>query len=207
MARNPYAGVGNADPYTNGNGYGGLNAARSPGRRSNEDYDPYGDRYGSPPNSRDERDRRPARNGGYAGFGGPANGSAPAVQPVASRQAAGGYGYDGYNSRPDEQAPPRSPRRPRVPDPRPRQDGGYGDPGRMPDARRRGDRQYVNGNDGGNTMASNRNRGATRGTRQIEGSSIHRGLLHALDRLSILPGQVISQDYQSSICLKWRQQN
>lgn len=170
MARNPYSGVGNADPYTNGNGYGGLGGTS----RSNEgEYDPYGERYGSPPTTNGERDRRPARNGAYGGFGDPP----PAVQPVTSRQPPGGYSYDTYNSRPEEPAPPRSPRRVRMPESRMRQDGGYGDT----NTRRRGERQYTNGDDDGNALVSNRNRGATRGgsgARQIGGRFLDFGLLH-----------------------------
>lgn len=194
MARNPYSGVGNADSYANGNGYGGLNAPRS-----NDDYDPY--------SSNSDRDRRPNRNGGYGGFSDAANTSAPAVQPVASRQDTGGYGYEGYNSRPDEPAPPRSPRRVRMPDPRPRQDGGYGDTGRNADTRRRGERLYQNGNDTGTVMASNKNRGATRGgngTRQIEGWSTPCGLLYATDRLSLFHCQVTLHGCQkNSISTEW----
>lgn len=190
MARNPYAGVG-ADQYANG--YGGFGAPRTPPipapARPTNDYDPYGPgSYGTPPSPRDRR--LPSRNGGYGAFGDSANGSAPAVQPVASRQAAGGYDYDydEYNSRPEDQAPARSPRRVRMPDPRPRQDVGYGDTGRTADSRRRGDRQYTNGNgnDTGSSMPSNRNRGAARGsaTKQIEGSYTHHdGLLHTISRL------------------------
>lgn len=153
-----------ANPYANG--YGGFDApAGTPSARPTDDYDPYGaGTYGTPPSPRDRR--LPARNGGYGGLGDySANGSAHAVQPVASRQAAGGYGYDEYSSRPEDQAPPRSPRRVRMPDPRPRQDPGHGDIGRSADPRRRGDRQYTNGNgnDAGSATPPSRIRGAARG--------------------------------------------
>lgn len=189
MARNPYAGLGGADPYTNGNGYGAPTRSGS-----NDDYDARTPSSGS---------SRPARSGGYGGFFEGSNGAAPAVQPVASRPSQdsvrtrpsqdsarprpsqdSGRGEYGYGARtPVEQAPPRSPRRPRMPDgpsssDRRRRPDGSGDSGRA-DYRRGPERQYTSGGSGGqgdmmaprSRMAGNRNNAGTGGdgTKQIEG--------------------------------------
>jgi len=181
MSRNPYADVGaGADPYVNGNGY----RAHAP---ATDDYDPYGERYGTPPTgaSNATRDRRAGgsggrgggrgdgRAGGYGGFYENSNGSAPAVQAVAGNAE---YGNDGYGEDP---APPRSPRRNATSannNRRQRQEyGNAGSEDRNPsfEYRRGGERQYTNGNGLGNELVVGRNRGNARsggdGTRQIEG--------------------------------------
>lgn len=87
MAQNPYAGFNaSADPYTQGDS---LTASSNPPRErspgattSTDDYDPYGDRYGTPPlgtppapsQGANREQRRPGtgpgapRTGGYGGF-------------------------------------------------------------------------------------------------------------------------------------------
>lgn len=89
MAQNPYAGFNaSADPYTQSSESLAATSnpprERSPGATSSiDDYDPYGDRYGTPPlgtpppqsssQQNGNRDRRaappgPGRTGGYGGF-------------------------------------------------------------------------------------------------------------------------------------------
>jgi hypothetical protein len=100
MARNPYAGLGaSTDPYTNGNGYG----APAPSRTS-EDYDPYGDVYGTPltPSTSADRERPAGRSGGYGGFYDSGSGPAPAVQPAPQQQDR----YDGYGRQSEDEPPP-----------------------------------------------------------------------------------------------------
>src|SRR5579871_4758462 len=93
MARNPYSGVGSgSDPYVNGNGRGTLTTNSTSGT---DDYDPYGERYGTPPipAASYTRDRRGVRAGGYGGFYENSNGSTPAVLPTAQQvQQPEGYG-------------------------------------------------------------------------------------------------------------------
>lgn len=105
MARNPYAGLSTAtDLYTNGNGYAEPEPAPA------ADYDPYGERYGTPPipAARDVR-RAPARTDGYGGFGDESNGPSPAVRPQEQYSRQEGYGQRVVV---DQPAPTRSPRRP-----------------------------------------------------------------------------------------------
>src|SRR5271169_1293688 len=102
MARNPYAGVGGgSDPYTNGNSYGTSTTNANSGA---DDYDPYGDRYGTPPipATNSARDRRGVRAGGYGGFYETNNGSAPAVQSTAQQAQQ----QDGYSSGPSSEPVP-----------------------------------------------------------------------------------------------------
>src|SRR5271156_6308344 len=94
MARNPYAGVGGgSDPYLNGNSYG---TSTTNAGSSVDDYDPYGDRYGTPPipATSSARDRRGVRAGGYGSFYENSNGSVPAVQSAAQQNLQ----QDGYSS-------------------------------------------------------------------------------------------------------------
>lgn len=176
MARNPYAGLSaGPDPYTNGSSYGAPSVASS-----TEEYDPYGDRYGTPPISTasSSRDRRggAGRTGGYGGFYDDSNGSAPAVQPAAQQQDR----FDGYGQRSEDEPPARA-----SPNRRPyasernnargyREDRSDADSDRSrgPDYRRGGERFISNGN-GSSEVAVGRSRGAVRGggdgTRQIEG--------------------------------------
>jgi hypothetical protein len=134
MASNPYAGLNaNSDPYTNGDGIGATlagpisvpdrNPASSP---SSDDYDPYGERYGTPPisaaSSVSARERRGARTGGYGGFyanGSGNNGSGTNMNVQAPRRSneseerRDAYGGTNVGARlRDDGAPPRSQRRP-----------------------------------------------------------------------------------------------
>ncbi len=176
MARNPYVGLGSgADLYTNGNGYGTSTTISAGGT---DEYDPYGDRYGTPPiaAANTGRDRRAARTGGYGGFYENSNGSSPAAQSTGRREQSDGYG----TSPGDGPLPVRSPRRPGGPDQSTgrgyRQDRGDADSSggsRGAEYRRGADRQYQNGGEAGNDSAMGRSRGVPRGggdgTRQIEG--------------------------------------
>lgn len=176
MAHNPYAGPGSgADPYSNNNGYGTSTTISAGGT---DDYDPYGDRYGTPPIAASSagRDRRAARTGGYGGFYENSNGSSPAVQSSGRREQSDGYG----TSPGDGPLPVRSPRRPAISDQSTgrgyRQDRGDADPSggsRGAEQRRGIDHQYQNGGLAGNGGATGRTRGVPRGggdgTRQIEG--------------------------------------
>lgn len=102
MAGNPYAAYNTAnDPYTNGNNYGAAESTPT------DDYDPYGDRYGTPPVPAARDARRAARTGGYGGFVEDNVISTPlARSEQPSRQ-------DGLGSQADElPTPMRSPRRP-----------------------------------------------------------------------------------------------
>jgi hypothetical protein len=184
MSRNPYANSSaGADPYTNGNGYGAP--AQAPATSATDDYDPYGDRYGTPPipSSGGGRDRRAGRSGGYGGFY-DGNGSSPGVQTTAQQPQP----QNDYGRAADEPAPMRSPRRPAAVDPaagrRYRPDrgdgGGSGDSGRGAEYRRGAERLNPNAtptmsNEG--MTSRNRTNGRTGGTsvtggdgtRQIEG--------------------------------------
>lgn len=175
MARNPYAGTGGgSDPYTNGNSYG-IPTTNTASRA--DDYDPYGDRYGTPPipATSSARDRRGVRAGGYGGFYENSNGSAPAVQP-APQQAPQ---QDGYSSGPSsEPVPVRSPRRNAGSDQarRYRQERGDAESSegsRGPEFRRVAERHYQNGSAASGDVVVGRSRGNGRGggdgTRQIEG--------------------------------------
>lgn len=179
MARNPYAGTGANDPYTNGNGTPTSNTG---------DYDPFGERYGTPPISTPASrpglgERRPTRTGGYGGFYENGNGPSPAAQPPSRAIEDGGGDYfndgeRGGNLAP-EQAQSRSPRR---------NAGGRGNERRYGDGSGDGsqDRGVVrreryaaaNGGYGGDAAGgggrglrnnSNVRGGAGDGTRQIEG--------------------------------------
>src|SRR5450432_2719210 len=160
MARNPYAGLGGgSDPYTNGNGYG-SSATSTPS--ITDDYDPYGERYGTPPiaaAASTQRDRRGARAGGYGGFYENSNGSAPTARPVAQQpqqpqqpQQHERYGGEGM----DQPLPVRSPRRRGGSDQsrgyRERTDAEPSESNRGPDYRRGGDRRYQNGSGNINNM-------------------------------------------------------
>ena len=176
MARNPYAGLGgDSDPYTNGNGYG---ASLSITASSTDDYDPYGERYGTPPiaSANTGRDRRAARTGGYGSFYANSNGSnssAQAVQPdiPPARQREGYGGTAG-----EERVPVRSPRRPAGSDQsaRYRQDRGdveSSEGSRGPEYRRGGGREYRNGSGVSNDLVGRSRGNGTQGgdgTRQIE---------------------------------------
>jgi hypothetical protein len=110
MARNPYAGSGGgSDPYTNGTGHGGPATGTAPGT---DDYDPYGERYGTPPitTATAARDRRAARAGGYGNFYENSNGSSSSGLPLQSN--AQPTQPEGYGSGTGEETiPGRSPRR------------------------------------------------------------------------------------------------
>lgn len=172
MARNPYAGVGaSTDPYANG----------SAPFLATDDYDPYGERYGTPPipSASSSRERRQGRTGGYGGFYENSGGAPPAVQPVAQQMQS----QDGYRSRtPEDPVPFQSPRRAMGGDQnnarRFREDRPDAEPidaARNRDYRRGAERMYSNGNGSAGELVVGRSRGNGRignvgdGTRQIEG--------------------------------------
>jgi hypothetical protein len=111
MARNPYAGRGNAAGAFNANTNGYDSEDITP---VSDDYDPYGDRYDAPPFSAVSpiRERRPggrsARSGSYGGFY-DGSGRSPAVQSMSSSHGTrdNEHERDGVESL----APTRSPRR------------------------------------------------------------------------------------------------
>jgi len=175
MARNPYSGLSaNTDPYTNGNSSYGASTTSS----ITEEYDPYGDRYGTPPiSSSSSRERRGGRTGGYGGFYEDSNRPAPAVPPAAQQQDR----FDGYGQRSEEEPIARS-----SPNRRPYVSGrsnarnyiqdrsdADSEGSRGPEYRRGGERRVANGNSHSNDLAVDRSRGVPGGggdgTRQIEG--------------------------------------
>jgi len=174
MARNPYAGMrGDADPYTNGNPYAASSTAPVPGT---DDYDPYGERYGTPPitSASASRDRRAARAGGYGGFYENSNGSSSSalgVQPAPPQaQMLEGYG----RGRGEEPPPMRSSRRPAGLEPvrTYMEEADSSEGSRGPEYRRGVERQYQNGgirNDSASSRNRSNGRGGGDGTRQIEG--------------------------------------
>lgn len=182
MARNPYAGLSaSSDPYTNGGSYGTSPVSSASLAPSTEEYDPYGDRYGTPPisNASSSRERRGGggRTGGYGGFYEDDRGSAPAVQPAAQQQDR----FDGYGQRSEDEPPVRvSPNRRAYAAERGnargyRDDRSDGDSERSrgPEYRRGGERSNNTNGNGAGDLPVGRSRGAARGggdgTRQIEG--------------------------------------
>lgn len=183
MARNPYAGLGTArDPYTNG--YATSDAPPS----TADDYDPYGERYNTPPipSTSAARDRKGTRTGGYGGF---ENNNESVVTPQQIPQPTPPDGQSAYGSRPIEDLPPtRSPRRERLAavEPGPgrryreeRSQGGSADNGRSRNAEPRRPAERFNprgiGSSGGDptvgrSRPNGRNIGVGDGTRQIEGT-------------------------------------
>lgn len=179
MSRNPYASSSaTADPYTNGNGY--RVATQAPSSTANDDYDPYGDRYGTPPipSTSAARDRRAGRTGGYGGFF-DSNGTAPSARSVSPQPQP----QNDYGRAVDEPGQMRSPRRPAAVEPAGNRryrtergdDGGSADTSRSPDYRRGGERLNPSGPSvANNELMASRNRSNGRavggdGTRQIEG--------------------------------------
>lgn len=201
MAQNPYAGFNaSADPYTQGESLAATPnppRERSPGATSNtDDYDPYGDRYGTPPlgtpppSQNANRERRAAppgpgpRAGGYGGFY--ANSISPAASanpspkqpPPRSQPPQQPYGGRDNRSRENLEAP-QGQRRPSDESRRVRNGGSDGSM-RPPDgpATREfrkpsmGERSYSGGPN--NSAPRDRERAVTSGgggsgTRQIEG--------------------------------------
>lgn len=198
MAQNPYAGFNaSADPYTNGDGLAASPnppQSRSPGGTSStDDYDPYGDRYGTAPIatsnsssnslSNPNRERRAGpRAGGDGGFYANNNGSAPSINSSPKPS----YPYDGRENRSRENLP--TPRMQRIPSDESRRlrygvsDGNMRAP-EMPAMREfrkpsTGDRSYSGGSGGPNnsslrdkerTVARPSGGSGGSGTRQIEG--------------------------------------
>jgi hypothetical protein len=172
MSRNPYSGLGaNTDINSNGNSYGASTASPA-----TDDYDPYGERYGTPPIGSVIGGRRGGRTGGYGGFYENSNGSA-----TISQQSQQSERYDGYGSRTSEEsALVRSSRRPGGSGPnnarRIRQDHGDADSSegsRGPEYRRGGERSRQN-DDGANagvalSLSGENGGGGGDGTRQIDG--------------------------------------
>ncbi|KAI9746344.1 MAG: hypothetical protein M1818_000056 [Claussenomyces sp. TS43310] len=180
MARNPYARLGDeaGDPYTNG-------YETSHTTPSTDDYDPYGERYNTPPlpPASPARDRRGGRTGGYGGFESNNNQYAPPVQQTT--QPTPPEGHDRYGSRSlDDPPPTRSPRRPAAVESgaarryrEERSQGGSGDSSRSRGAdstRRHAERLNTKGDGHSNGLPVSRNRGngsavgSGDGTRQIE---------------------------------------
>jgi hypothetical protein len=93
MSRIPYSGLSaNTDPNLNSNSY--------------DDYDPYGERYGTPPIGGATSGRRGGmRAGGYGGFYENSNGSASVLQPI-SQPSQQPERYDGYSGGASEESAP-----------------------------------------------------------------------------------------------------